>query len=119
MKILVLGNGFDVDHGLPTSYANFLSFCNSVVNIDLYPGHECFEKLDKNQKRYIEALNSNEELKNTFLKLLQHNHLFIYFNNRRDRSGRDWIDLEQEIAVVISEFKILENEYITFKYFRI
>jgi len=32
MKILVLGNGFDVDHDLPTSYYNFMNFCNKVLS---------------------------------------------------------------------------------------
>lgn len=27
MNILVIGNGFDVAHGLPTKYGDFLEFC--------------------------------------------------------------------------------------------
>lgn len=34
MKILVIGNGFDIDHGLATSYREFLNFCNAVLNLD-------------------------------------------------------------------------------------
>ena len=33
MNILVLGNGFDLAHGLPTSYINFLEFCEKVIPI--------------------------------------------------------------------------------------
>lgn len=111
MKILILGNGFDVDHNLPTSYANFLVFCNCVVNIGLYPNSDCFDKLAEKQKQYIEKLVADEELKNVFLKLLQHNQLFSYFNNRKERTGRDWIDLEREIGIVVSEFRALEAEF--------
>jgi hypothetical protein len=37
MKILVIGNGFDLAHGLPTRYddfMNFLEYCHSVVDND-------------------------------------------------------------------------------------
>lgn len=111
MKILVLGNGFDVDHGLPTSYANFLAFCNAVVNIHLYPKAEYFNELTEGQKWYIERILTDEELKERFLKLLQNNYLFSYFNNRKERTGKDWIDLEQEIGIVVSEFRALEAEF--------
>ncbi|MFR2167307.1 MAG: AbiH family protein [Coprococcus sp.] len=30
MNILVLGNGFDLAHGLPTSYKDFLTFCKKL-----------------------------------------------------------------------------------------
>ncbi len=29
-KILLIGNGFDLAHGLPTSYKDFLDFCKMV-----------------------------------------------------------------------------------------
>ena len=31
-KVLIIGNGFDLAHGLPTKYINFLEFC---VRVDL------------------------------------------------------------------------------------
>ena len=30
MKLLLIGNGFDLAHGLPTSYKDFLEFCKIV-----------------------------------------------------------------------------------------
>ena len=72
MKILVLGNGFDVDHGLPTSYANFLAFCNAVVNISLYPEAGCFRDLTEIQKKYIKTLTNDDILREQFLKLFQY-----------------------------------------------
>ena len=33
MDILVLGNGFDLAHGLPTGYIDFLEFCKSIMPI--------------------------------------------------------------------------------------
>ena len=31
MNILVIGNGFDLAHGLPTKYTDFLEFCKRVM----------------------------------------------------------------------------------------
>ena len=33
MNILVIGNGFDLAHGLPTKYTDFLLFCKAIINI--------------------------------------------------------------------------------------
>lgn len=30
MKILVIGNGFDLEHGLPTKYKDFLDFMQGI-----------------------------------------------------------------------------------------
>ena len=35
-KILLIGNGFDLAHGLPTSYSYFLDFCDKVSRIFTY-----------------------------------------------------------------------------------
>lgn len=45
MNILVIGNGFDLAHGLPTKYTDFLGFCEAInkiynVNIGLLPDSE-------------------------------------------------------------------------------
>lgn len=33
MNILVIGNGFDLAHGLPTKYMDFLFFCYAVKRL--------------------------------------------------------------------------------------
>ena len=35
-RILILGNGFDLAHGLPTKYSHFLDFCRRVEMIWIY-----------------------------------------------------------------------------------
>ena len=35
-KILILGNGFDLAHGLPTKYSHFLEFCHGTEKIWAY-----------------------------------------------------------------------------------
>lgn len=41
MNILVIGNGFDLAHGLPTRYTDFLKFTELFVN--------CYEKVQNRQ----------------------------------------------------------------------
>ena len=33
MKILLIGNGFDLAHGLPTAYKDFLKYCTDIMYI--------------------------------------------------------------------------------------
>ncbi len=107
MKILVLGNGFDIDHGLPTSYMDFLNFCNYIVDIE-NPDTIYFSKLKEQQKKYAEMIKSSNEIKDTFLCLLKGNRLLNYFNNRLAKQGENWIDFEREIKGIIGEFNDIE-----------
>lgn len=36
MDILLIGNGFDLEHGLPTKYSDFLTFCQKIKPIYLF-----------------------------------------------------------------------------------
>ncbi len=36
MNILIIGNGFDLTHGLPTKYGDFLDFCERARRIYTY-----------------------------------------------------------------------------------
>ena len=47
MKILMIGNGFDLEHELPTKYTHFLEF---VKNLSM---HICREKIFLLQKMII------------------------------------------------------------------
>jgi hypothetical protein len=35
MNILILGNGFDLAHGLKTKYSEFMSFCTNFLNDEI------------------------------------------------------------------------------------
>ncbi len=109
LKILVLGNGFDLDHNLPTSYLDFLNFCNFVLDMD-NPDSITIEKLKPSQLKYVELLRSSEPVKNTFSILLMNNHLLNYFNTKLQAQGENWIDFERELKGIVSEFKVIEFE---------
>ena len=36
-NLYLIGNGFDLAHGLPTSYKDFLDFCKMVRELYTYP----------------------------------------------------------------------------------
>lgn len=107
MKILVLGNGFDLDHNLPTSYKDFLNFCDYALNIDFLK-EEPFDKLTKIQCEYAKLLKKNKEIRDTFLSLIKNNPFLNYFSIEYERQGNNWIDFEREIKNIITEFKLLE-----------
>ena len=109
MKILVLGNGFDLDHNLPTSYMDFLNFCNYVLDMD-NPDSLKIKKLKPAQIKYAEYLKSCEPIRNTFISYLENNSLINYFNARAKLQGENWIDFEREIKGVVNELKIIEFE---------
>ena len=111
MKILVLGNGFDLDHNLPTSYMDFLNFCNCALDID-DPNSIYLEKLANTQHEYIETLKNNDSMKNNFLYYISNNCLLKYFNNQTHRLGVNWIDFEKEIKFIINQVKSIEIQLI-------
>lgn len=111
MKILVLGNGFDLDHGLPTSYYDFMNFCNKLLSKYDSPTYIELKGLKLEQLAYMEELKSNEVLRNKMISLLKDNCLFRYFNRHIERYGKNWVDLETIIKSIVNEFKSVEDEF--------
>lgn len=67
MNILVIGNGFDLAHGLPTKYTDFLEFCKMVSKIyeDEKINLHLFEEICMAQ------CNLNEEIKKQLLNVFE------------------------------------------------
>ena len=72
MDILVIGNGFDLAHGLKTTYKDFLLACQ------------------------------NDKLPDEFKEFCQTNVWLKHFIKRQNDIGNTWIDLEEEIFEVIN-----------------
>ena len=53
MNILVIGNGFDLAHGLPTKYTDFLDFMSDYTRYLNYPEHEWVWEVDKLGKKHL------------------------------------------------------------------
>lgn len=76
MRILIIGNGFDLAHGLKTTYRDFLTFCRSI-DFD-----------DASQNTLRQGLDKNFWLSHFLLSSIN--------------IGDTWIDFEEEIHKAIS-----------------
>ncbi len=114
MNILVIGNGFDLAHGLPTRYTDFLEFVKAIK-----------QALSKGKLAGIEWGNTDEKVKN-FLKsnrwkvqenlflgkqtwedLINNNIWIDYFLQKGKHDKENWIDFEIEISNII---RSLDND---------
>ncbi len=101
MNILVLGNGFDIAHGLPTKYENFLNFVKRFENFNTSA-----VKDEDDINNYITNLkNNNLILFNEIDSLTKEKIWLDYFDSifeSRKNEGKDgWIDFEGEISDII------------------
>lgn len=79
MKVLVIGNGFDIAHELPTKYKDFLDFIRKKEETDFFTAD---------------------------IELLLKDNIWIqHFNNISENTGENWIDFETEIARVIESIE--------------
>lgn len=92
MELLIIGNGFDLAHGLPTRYTDFLKYCR-----------------DYDEKDPVSSLN---ELNEEFIFIIKDNIWLNYFlkSTKDIDNPRTWIDFEKEIAEIIH---YVDFEYIT------
>ena len=128
-KILLIGNGFDLAHGLPTSYKDFLDFCKMVRELYTYPiiDNEYNQKklIDWNTDKTIKSklLECYENGKNCFedkittqckeldelYDCIKENVWINYFLEREKSIGENWIDFESEISNVVQAIETLKG----------
>ncbi len=82
MDILILGNGFDLAHGLNTKYVDFLNYC---------------------QEKYSTTKNVGVDNSNNFL----FENIWVKHFLNKTLEGDKWIDLENEIYNVIEKISRL------------
>lgn len=118
MNILVIGNGFDLAHGLPTTYKDFLDYAHAFKYYYETENKELFEFADKYQrfKLYILNLfeNSHEDEKKRKIlrelaEFIKDNKWFGYFWSINEVGG--WIDLEKEISKVVQVLDSAKNKW--------
>ena len=132
-KILIIGNGFDLAHKLPTTYRDFLDFCR--LYSDFTENKESVSKISETEfnklaehKQNAGELNSvNRHLMNAlkiiltgtahkmntafsnveteFRQLIQNNCWLAYFEYKKEQLGGNWIDFETEISKVLHSFQ--------------
>ncbi|WP_029543472.1 AbiH family protein [Selenomonas sp. AB3002] len=120
MNVLVIGNGFDLAHKLPTSYVdfmNYLDFCNAVnINRDIlkYISHgddenRIWQTLNPKLKtlilNHLNVEKSEELLPPSIIELMnQDNCWYKYFDyeiKHNKFAKKNWVDFEAKIAVVV------------------
>lgn len=102
MHFLIIGNGFDIEHGLPTQYPQFLEYCQHCGEENSFP--------------------LSTELEEEFFAIIKNNIWLKYFTKFICWGlPNTWIDLEKEISEIINRIEIasfrfnrIENSKIKF-----
>lgn len=111
MNILVIGNGFDLAHGLPTKYGDFLEFVKVIRQVIRVHDKQSSNSIEwGNISLQIKELIENNmgNVRNNLLSqkqmwndLLENNFWIDYFLQCDMYQKENWIDFESEISRVI------------------
>ena len=130
MNILVIGNGFDLAHELPTKYTDFLDFCKiirSIYTAEMYADiYRCWDYLSFKERentkkienlftelferRQVDKETASDYVKeqmafcdcyDEFYKCIRDNLWIEYFEQNPMYQKENWIDFELEIRKVI------------------
>ena len=117
MNVLLLGNGFDLYHDLPTKYINFINTVNFLKNnyneSEITTIGKVFNNKDlcdmddgikKFYERYYTAVSNfplDVECIKTILQYANNNIWFTYLSKISERIDT-WIDFEKEIENVVN-----------------
>lgn len=139
MNILVIGNGFDLAHDLPTSYSDVLNFLYKTERTSTWHGtkdefiNTHLNKISINSPLYnhiinafesrIENANNNCTNSNPIIQEIYDNlddniwytYLWLIYSKGKMK-GINWIDFESEISHIIKQIDIEEeNLYLPFR----
>lgn len=109
MNILLIGNGFDLAHGLPTKYKDFLDFIKvikQIIEIDSKENINQVDCLDTNPEimiRLLSAINNIFKQRRMWDELIGENIWIEYFLQCDMYQKENWIDFESEISNVIQD----------------
>lgn len=135
MNILIVGNGFDLAHGLPTKYIDFLKFIQVVLRIETFRGtiYEftkqdestntyVYNQLHVDVQKYVYNVLSNDENKGKEVFMCKRtpvideiicnakNNIWIELFGKSDTLINDrWIDFETEISRFVQHFEKIWN----------
>ena len=126
--LLIIGNGFDIAHGMKTRYTDFLDFIKNDVGISIELPKKILitdelkeiqkiinESISQNRLKYEDIMNYIRNFGNIWIEY------FIIIREKKQREiGEDWIDFEKEIEDIIKKVEMLiqgkEIEYSDLKY---
>lgn len=109
MNILVIGNGFDLAHGLPTRYLDFLNFFKNTDGIKFSSAIERFHSgkdYGENYKgfinKYSKYLESTDINKIKQIENMLSKNVWAKYYARCEAEIEGWIDFEKEILPVLT-----------------
>ena len=112
MNILMVGNGFDLAHGIPTDYMSFLDFLKILSSPEVYQNNlrsfrslvQRSELCNKHEsiKQFLQnaSQNTGDRYALELLGLIKDNVWIEYLTHLR-MSSKNWVDFEGEISNVI------------------
>lgn len=122
MNILIIGNGFDLAHKLPTKYENFLEFVMVYEKYKhiLKPGVSIKDEWNKTKGLEQEFLlflaNLCDQKKKIFDEIKEMitdnvwlEHFFSIYEELKIEGKEGWIDFESEISSIIQEFEEIRD----------
>lgn len=105
MNILVIGNGFDLAHGLPTKYTDFLEVVENFNSIIANPNiikQDALANTAKPIYEFLDRLIFEEPLIcKEFEEQIRNNFWINYFFLDLSQKKENWIDFESEILKVV------------------
>lgn len=107
MNILVLGNGFDLAHGLPTKYTDFLDWIKKYYDFYSYATRKRTAGYKESNEFILQYFNnlfydeSNKDVCDEIYNLVHENMWIDYFLENPRYQKENWIDFESEISRVI------------------
>ncbi len=121
--ILVIGNGFDIAHGLNTRYTDFLKFCNAISKADVYDTRSLsLAKLEQllnesfsEKSVSFRAVNffrntKNIDICNRIVGICNKN-IWIDVINENNHNNDKWSDFEYAIEQYIEVVSFIANNF--------
>lgn len=113
MNILVIGNGFDLAHGLPTRYTDFLDFVDEFnTYYSTYKNKELEElyySAFSHLYIFLNIKSNYNEISKRINDLITDNHWLTLFNEENNKNN--WVDFENEISKVIQTLDCINNRF--------
>lgn len=121
-NVLVIGNGFDIAHGLYTKYIDFYNFCNAIKRVindkrEIAIREDIKEELLKSEfmKSTANIINNkkivNDEILEKMIKICKDNYWLNCIEERNLSNDPHWCDIEGVIADEISKFSYVTKKY--------
>lgn len=113
MKVLIIGNGFDVANNLPTKYSQFLNLCRAAISCGrIYDVSSIrFRSLSDEDKGIVTDFYNavKRDIYNEFVDLSTNNLFVIHFLEREKIIGDKWLNFEEEIQNFIEKVILEKN----------